>query len=89
MKLAKGKTRGDLIFLQSVKLVLFWLLYKVVIFYFQCTLEKKNVKKVNPETACRKIPRFADSIKDQSTPLPIGETCLQPSSQGDLCSIQL
>jgi len=23
----------------------------------RCTLEKKNVKKVNPETACRKIPR--------------------------------
>ena len=26
--------------------------------YFQCTLEKKTVKKVSPDTSCRKIPRY-------------------------------
>ena len=29
---------------------------------FQCELQKKTVKKVNPETSCRKIPRL-DRVK--------------------------
>ena len=34
--------------------------------YFQCTLEKKTVKKVSPDTSCRKIPRYQIPIQQNT-----------------------
>ena len=34
--------------------------------YFQCTLEKKTVKKFSPDTSCRKIPRYQIPIQQNT-----------------------
>ena len=53
----------------------------------QCTLEKKTVKKVNPETACRKIPRLVSLLRNAFNCKTNKHQIL--TSQGDLCPIQL
>ena len=58
---------------RSSSLILFHIL-------IQCTLEKQTVTKVQPETACRKTPRWEISIR---------KSLIFTFFQENLCSIQL